>query len=135
MSSQVSWLVDQKIVKVSVQGILQGYMSDELAQDLMTLVDDSNTRNRIHVMVDVSNMLARNLNAELLYNAITPLLFEHHVRWIVLYGASDELNSIFKEIMFDLFRNPCVLLKDYDAALNFLARKHRVLYGMLEKAS
>lgn len=135
MSTQVLWLIEQHILQVNIDGILRGYASDQLSQELMSYVGQYTKTSRMHVMIDVSEMQASHINAELLYNALTPLLFEHQVRWIILYGANDELSNMFKEIMSDLFRNPCLLLDDYDTALSFLHRKDKRLYEMFEIAS
>lgn len=135
MAAQTSWLIEQRLLQVHVSGTLRGYAADQLSKELMNFVTQCPRDGRMHIMIDVSQMEASRANVELLYLAITPLLLERQLRWIVFYSATQELGSIFKGILSDLFRNPCVLLENYDAALDFLYRRDKRLLEMHKKAS
>lgn len=135
MPSQVSWFIKHQILEVNVNGILRGYASEQLSQDLLSFVDPCPKNGQIHIMIDVTQMQVSHINVMLLYKALTPLLFEQQIRWIVLYGANEDLAAIFREIMSELFRNPCVLLEDYETALNFLYRKDHSSLEMVEISS
>lgn len=135
MAVQISWLIEQHILKMEVEGLLRGYTSNQLTRDTIDYIQECDSHRKMQVIIDVSKMQAEPINAEQLYNALTPLMFERQVRWIVLYGANDELSDIFKDIMSDLFHNPCVLVDDYATALSFLYRKDKSLIGVVEVAS
>jgi len=136
MSSQISWLVEERVMEVSIETVLRGYAADQLLQNMKSMMETCrNKRRRLHLILDISKMQVSHINAELLYNALTPLMVDQQVRWIVLYGASKELQSIFKEVMFSLFSNPCVVLDNRDCAVDFLYRKDRHLPNLMQVAS
>ena len=136
MSSQTTWFIEERVINVSIESILRGYAADQLLQSIQSLMTNcKNQRRRLHVMVDVSKMQISETNAELLYNALKPLMFDQQIRWIVFYGVNEELRAIFKDVMFDLFCNPCVVLNSHETAVDFLYRKDSRLPSLVQQAS
>lgn len=136
MASQISWLLEERIINVAVEPILRGYAVDQLTRTIKSLMAErTQQRRRVHIVVDVSKMQVSDSNAELLFTALTPFMFEPQIRFLIIYGGSKEMQKIFKSMMYEMFTHPCIVLQDYDSVLEFLNKKDPSLQKAMQRVS
>lgn len=119
MATSAQWLVEGLVIEAKIEHQIGVSESGRFNRQLLDYFKQA-ARDRIHVLIDVSEMDMSQINVTLLSTILLPLSMEAVCGWVVLYGTEKRVNEVFGITITYAFRKRFRTCLDRNSAFVFL---------------